>query len=210
MRAALLVLVLLAASGCGLATHVRPTPKGQLELEAAVGGPAASVNGVPVIVPLSTVGASYGVIDRLDVSAHLHLTSLLLRTAGLDIGATGLLVEQTDWPAVAITLRGYGFTDFASGFQPNAELAITGSYRFWEVFLAYATVGAFGDYQGIGHGTAAIGAQLRLEHWSFQLEGRWYDITYDSRFGSVEWLSVQGRGSTGLTLGASYRFDLLR
>jgi hypothetical protein len=210
MRAAFLVLLLLtAATGCGLATHVRPTPKGQVELEAALGGPAAEVGGVPVIIPLSTVGASYGVIDRLDVSAHLHLTSLLLRTAGLDLGVTGLLVEQTDWPAFAISLRGYGFTDFTS-FQPYAELDITGSYRFWEYFLVYGSAGAVGDYQGVGHATAALGLQLRLEHWSFQLEGRWYDITYDTRYASIQWLSLDGRGATGVTLGASYRFDVLR
>jgi hypothetical protein len=210
MRLGLLVLLMLASSACGLATHVRPTPAGQIEFEGAVGGPAAEVNGVPVLLPLTTVGASYGIVDRLDVSAHLHLSSLVLLNPGLDLGVSGLLMEENrGWPAITVGVRGYGFTDFTA-FKPYFEVNLTGSYKLFDYVLVYASAAGVGAYDGNGHASAALGAQLRLERWSFQLEVRWYDLTYDTRYSSVRWLSPDGMGALGGVFGASYRFDLLR
>ncbi|RKH21635.1 hypothetical protein D7X74_00820 [Corallococcus sp. CA047B] len=74
---------------CGLPAHVLPVPEGTLALEAGVGGPAVRLEGAPVPLPLSTLGASYGLNGRWDLHAHAHLTPLL----GV-AGATWLALDQ--------------------------------------------------------------------------------------------------------------------
>ncbi|MHB8875596.1 MAG: hypothetical protein ACYC8T_18075 [Myxococcaceae bacterium] len=198
----------LLGAGCGLSTHVRPVPKGQLALEASVGGPAARLGGAAIPLPMSTLGASYGVAERVDVSAHTHLTSLAaFKLAGLDLSGTYLALEESGAvPALALTARGYAFTDFASGTLWYADLSATASYSLGTRTLLFGTLtGQLVAIDGSAHWSPGVGAQFTFGRVALEAEVRWYDASYDVRSSSVSWLSPFKQGALGLVLGVSYR-----
>jgi hypothetical protein len=207
MRSMFLPFLAVLASGCGLATHVRPVPPGTLALEAAVGGPVADL-GVPVPLPLATVGASYGVAESVDVHAHAHLTPLVLGTAGLDVGATWLSVGEDGWrPAVSLTGRAYGFSDLSTGALFYGEAGAAASWLLGERFLTYLS--ARGLYDALERDVlwaVGTGVQVPFGRFALQAEASWYAPGYDTSASPVSWASVGGRGAFGVVLGASFLF----
>lgn len=210
-RAAPLILPLLLATGCGLTTQVRPVPRGAVQVEGALGGPLVRVG--PVIpAPLSTVGARYGVAERVDVAAHAHLTSISFGVAGLDVGGSWLALAQDGAiPALSLGGRVYGFTSvLASRHAPPRaylEVSPTVSYLLGERFLSYAS--ATGLVQLAGGRpllSLAVGEEVRLRRWGVQLEARWYQPDYATQFNAADWQGVAGMGALGAVLGVSYRF----
>lgn len=184
---------------------------GRLDAEVAVGGPMVAA-GAPIPLPLSTVGASYGIASRADVHAHLHPTPLIaFGTAGIDAGASVLLLEQlAARPAVTATARGYVFTDFATAVWPYAEISITGSWRAGQratPFVTLTTQYAFVD-RAFSWSPGA-GVELTFGRFAAGVELRWYDPTYGRSRTVVPWVSPGDAGALGLVLGARYRFDLM-
>ncbi|WP_257453130.1 hypothetical protein [Archangium lipolyticum] len=211
MRTSLLLLPALLATGCGLSTQVRPVPRGAIQVEGALGGPLVKLG--PVIpVPLSTVGARYGVADRVDVAAHAHLTTLAFGVAGLDVGGSWLALEQDGViPALSLGGRVYGFTQVLSSRQasPRAyvEVSPTVSYLLGGRFLSY--VSATGLVQLAGGRpllSLAVGEEVRLGAWGVQLDLRWYQPDSATRFNAADWQGLQGMGALGVVLGVNHRF----
>ncbi|MGQ0507779.1 MAG: hypothetical protein ACT4TC_20955 [Myxococcaceae bacterium] len=199
-------LVATLSSACGHVTHVRPTPKGQLDVQAAAGGPFVKIG--PVLpLPLSTVGASYGVHEKVDVHAHVHLTSLAFGVGGLDVGATYLPLAERGWiPAVSLTGRLYGFTDLQSA-RPYLEVGAAGSYFFGERFLTYLALNTLVQFFGAPPlWSVAVGEEVRLGHFGVALEARWFSPTHNITFNTVEWVGLGGQGALGIVLGLRYRF----
>ncbi len=211
MRAALLLLPAVLATGCGLTTQVRPVPRGTVQVEGALGGPFVRVGPV-VPVPLSAVGARYGVAERVDVSAHAHLTSLTFGVAGLDVGGSWLALEQDGAvPAVSLGGRLYGFTSVLASREaaPRAYLEVspTVSYLFSERFLTYVTgTGLVQLAGGPPLLSLAVGEEVQFEPWGVQMELRWYQPDYATRFNAADWQGVGGLGALGAVLGVRYRF----
>jgi hypothetical protein len=211
MRTVLLLLSTVLATGCGLTTQVRPVPRGAVQVEGAVGGPLVRLG--PVIpVPLSTVGARYGVAERADVAAHVHLTSLTFGIAGLDVGGSWLALAQDGAvPALSLGGRLYGFTSVHASRQapPRAYLEVspTVSYLLGGRFLSYAS--ATGLVQLAGGPpllSLAVGEEVRLASWGVQLELRWYQPDYATRFNAADWQGLGGMGALGALVGVRYRF----
>lgn len=182
-----------------------------MQVEGALGGPLVRVG--PVIpAPLSTVGARHGVAERIDVAAHAHLTSLSFGVAGLDVGGSWLALAQDGAiPALSLGGRVYGFTSVLASRQapPRAYLEVspTVSYLLGERFLSYAS--ATGLVQLAGGRpllSLAVGEEVRLRRWGVQLEARWYQPDYATRFNAADWQGVAGMGALGAVLGVSYRF----
>ena len=144
-------------------------------MEGAIGGPLVRVGAV-IPVPLSTVGARYGVAERADVAAHVHLTSLSFGVAGLDVGGSWLALAQDGAvPALSLGGRLYGFTSVLASRQapPRAYLEVspTVSYLLGGRFLSYAS--ATGLVQLAGGPpllSLAVGEEVRLASWGVQLE----------------------------------------
>ena len=197
--------VLLA--GCGLSTQVRPTPKGVLVAEASVGGPAVLVGGAPVPLPLSTVGVAWGFTERSDLSAHMHLTTLLAqKIAGFDVGGAWLAAEgEGARPALCFGWRGYVFIDFRSGALGFLDGALTASWNVSRRFVPFVSVAAQLSSLGLAVDFApAVGVQIRFQRFTLQAELRWFAPNQDVRGAAPEWLSVYKRGAIGLTLGGRY------
>ncbi len=201
-----LALVVFTAVGCGHTTPVRPTPKGQLDAQLHVGGPAVMLGG-PIPVPLSTVGASYGLSDRFDLQGHLHVTALFYKVAGLDVGSTFLAVkEEGAVPAVALNARLYGFSDLQTAVRPYLELNAAASYLFGQRFLTYLSATGFLQLFGPPLFSFAVGEEFQLGRFGLQVEARWYEPDYSTRFNAIDPLSPGYQGALGLVLGLRYRF----
>jgi hypothetical protein len=87
---------------------VRPVGQGNARFSVSAGGPLLIFHGAPVPVPVTTVGAAYGVRDDVDVHADLHPTAAAYGIAGLDVGFAW---HPLHGPRGALTLGGavYGF-----------------------------------------------------------------------------------------------------
>jgi hypothetical protein len=207
-RVALPLLIL--SSGCGLNAHVRPLPKGTVAVEAAVGGPAVLLSGAPVPLLLSTVGARVGLVDRLDVSLHTHITTLAaFKLFGLDLGVGWLVFDQRGfWPALDLSARFYLFTDFQQA-QSAAEVSASVSWLLGEHVMPYLTFTVYVDaLAGTAHLAPGIGAEFRVGRFAIIPEVRWYAPETSARGASVEWLSPGKQGAIGLVLGG--RFEPVR
>ncbi|MFZ5481246.1 MAG: hypothetical protein ACOZNI_31090 [Myxococcota bacterium] len=94
------MLILLA--GCSTVHGVRPLEAGQWAVEGSVGGPITEVYGAPIPLPISTVGAAYGLDGRTDLHAAVQTGALaFFGLGGLDLG-----VSRQFWGNDATRLMG--------------------------------------------------------------------------------------------------------
>ncbi|MCI0573936.1 MAG: hypothetical protein L0Y66_24655 [Myxococcaceae bacterium] len=195
-------------TGCGVATHVRPVPKGAWVAEASVGGPLVQL-GAPVPLPLSSVGATYGLLEGLSVHGHLQPSPLLFGALGADAGATVLLLPEAGAvPALAATGQASVVTDFGrTAAWWYADTSLTASWLLGGRWMPYATVTGQVDFlNGQFQLAPGAGAQLLLERWTLQAEARLYAPGRRTDVSAVPYVTAGGRGAFGLVLGASYRF----
>ena len=191
MRLSVLAGTTLLLLGSGHMAKLRPTPRGQLTAELALGGPFAKVSSAVIPLPLSTVGVSYGVAEHVDLSAHLHPTAAVFGIAGLDVGgAWQPVVQRGAIPAVTLSGRLFGFTDFKSGFQPYPYLDVSTLVQTNAVPLL--AVGA--------------GVEVEFGRVALQAEFRWFSPNRPTYFNAVEWQSLGGLGAVGALLGVRYTF----
>lgn len=204
MRAGVLALVLL--TGCGLATQVRPTPKGVLVAEASIGGPAVIEGGAPLPLPLSAVGVSWGFGDRSDLSTHFHVTTLVAqKLAGFDVGGSWLALEADGArPALTVGWRGYVFTDFHSGAIGLFDGSLAASWNLSRRVVPFVSlVGQLSAPLQLDF-APAVGAQFRFQRFTLQAELRWFAPTQDARGAAVKWLSPYKQGAVGLVISGRY------
>ena len=186
---------------------LRPTPKGQVTAELELGGPFARVAGLVIPLPLTTVGASYGVADHVDISAHLHPTAAIFKIAGLDLGAAWQpLLQKGAVPAVTLVGRLYGFTNFTSGFQPYLELGATGSYKLADRVSPYLNVTTLIQTNAVPLLAVGAGVEVEFGRLALQAEFRWFSPNRNTYFNAVEWQSIGGFGAVGALLGVRYTF----
>lgn len=199
------------AVGCGHVASVRPVPKGTLQPELHLGGPMAHIGGLGDLpLPLSTVGARFGIAERFDLSVNAHLTTLAFGVAGLDVGSTYLaLEEQGAIPALSVGGRVYGFTDvdLLGGPRAYVELYGSASYLVGEWLMPYLSTSVLLQFAG-GPPIASVagGAELVLGRFGLTLEARWYAPYHYSRYAVVDWWSIGDFGGIGLLGGLRYRF----
>lgn len=205
--ARLLILCAALLASCGHMAKLRPTPRSQVTVELELGGPFAKVGSAVIPLPLTTIGASYGVADHVDVSAHLHPTAAVFGIAGLDLGgAWQPLLQNGAVPAVTLAGRLYGFTDFKSGFQPYLELGATGSYRLASRASPYLNVTTLVQTNAVPLLAVGAGVEVELGRVALQAEFRWFSPNRNTYFNAVEWQSIGGLGAVGALLGIRYTF----
>jgi hypothetical protein len=204
----LAILALLATAACGHAAKLRPAPHRSLQPEFTFGGPMAIVLKMPLPLPLTSAGASYGLGERFDVSAHAHLTALAFGVAGVDLGSTYLVTEQRGLlPTLSLTGRLYGFTNVRTlSSAAFAQVAGTASYRVTPWLSPYLSVDGLLQLAEVPViPTLAVGLAAELGRFSVQLEGRWFAPHASAEFRTVRWIAPAGQGAFGPVLSLSYR-----
>jgi hypothetical protein len=81
------ILAALVLAGCSTTHGVRPLGKGTWTAEGSLGGPITEVYGLPLPLPISTLGAGYGVTSTTDVHGAWHPSALAI--FGLGAGELG-------------------------------------------------------------------------------------------------------------------------
>ena len=82
-------MLLVFALACSTIHGVKPVGKGNVEVGVSLGGPIVEVYGAPIPLPLSTIGATVGVTDTVNIHAAFHPTAAALMGIGeLDLGGS--------------------------------------------------------------------------------------------------------------------------
>lgn len=196
-------------SGCGHVSPIRPVPKGELQLQATLGGPIASW-GIPFPSPHLSAGASYGLTDWLDASAHLHLSTLVAGVGGIDVGASALVLDDRGAvPAITLSGRAYGFTDL-EGVAGFLEGTGTVSWRLLEKRLwPYAACTVFAQVNDAPLIAPAVGALYWFDGFhrmGLQLEAQWIQPGLSTGHQAVPWVGIAGQGALSVVM--SVRFML--
>jgi hypothetical protein len=172
----------------------------------AVGGPFLELGRVTAPLPLTTLGAAYGLTDTLDVQANLHPSAAVLGVLGLDLGATWLVfAEQGLRPALSLSGQVYGFTDFKA-VRPYFEVSAAGSYLFATRFLTFLSTGLFIQTLAAPIWWVGLGEEFRLGRTGVAIELRWYQPSRDTRWSAANWKGIGDLGALGLLLSVNRTF----
>ena len=85
---ALLICFGLLLAGCAAHTSIQPVGKGKLNANFSIGGPIVAAFDTHIPIPYATVGADYGLSEKINLDGAFHLLSLPYGIIGMDIGAT--------------------------------------------------------------------------------------------------------------------------
>lgn len=112
-----------AIMGCAAHSGLVPLGKGNLEVNAGAGGPFITVSSVKIPTPYLTFGGSYGLSERVNADATIHLTSFFYKIAGFDIGTTWFPVLNDDLiPTWGIQPRLFVLASMKSGISDRYRI----------------------------------------------------------------------------------------
>ncbi len=219
LRSPAFTLAALVLAGCSTTHGIRPIGKGAVGVEASLGGPITEVFGLPIPLPLTTVGATVGVTDTTDVHAAFHPTAAAMFAVGVgEVGASQqLLAPAGARPRIMadLTLLGAG-GDLEPGQAPS------GGFRFF----AQPTVLVSWDYGKAAQHTVytgptaflapaeefhALGAWVLGNRFGFgrshlDLELKWIDPWASTTDLVPTYLSPGDLGAVSFQLGYGFRF----
>jgi hypothetical protein len=126
--------LLLLLPACAARTNLEPAGEGRLQANASIGGPLVAAFGTNPPIPNLTIGANYGLSDRLDLSGNLYLLPLLYSLAGLDAGVAWYpVLNDGAVPTIGIQPRIAAFASFKSGvddrFRLYPSISSSGSWK---------------------------------------------------------------------------------
>lgn len=211
----------LLAGGCSATRGVRPVGEGRWEAGLSIGGPVFTNLGVPIPAPLVSGYGRYGLGERTDLDFGLHLP--ITGAAGLDIGASHLLLEQDGWrPALmgggrllawgnVLALSGAKDADgraYDLDFRLFEQLYANASWALGEHVLVWAGLDMFAQIEAaIVHPSLVAGVQWRpVDLFGLTLEAKHLGFFTNQRFAVVEYAGPYDFGAFAVQLGLSFRF----
>lgn len=135
-----LVGVLVLAAGCSTIHGIKPVGRGVVRPEISVGGPITEVYGAPIPIPISQLGATYGLDDRTDLHAAWHTSAAgFYNVFGADAGVSRqllapagarprLMVDGTLLAFAGDNEPGSPPDGAAGGFRLFVQPTVTGSW----------------------------------------------------------------------------------
>lgn len=224
-----LSLLLALATGCTATFPVRSVGQQNLAMEASVGGPLTTALGPALPIPNSYVGARYGVLDDLDLSAQYNLTAPVIPGLALD------MLTNVHWVPIQPGLgrqaltpeRGWGvsgsfglhwLSDLKSGLTlvPTIDLAAGWRYRWLNPFVgvavAYAFPRPFGE-RDIPSLSPYLGVETILDRLALVLKVVFFDVAHNMYGSQAQWVHLHANeesrerfGVLGITLGVTWTF----
>lgn len=194
---------------CAPARFVEPLDKGEVAVAGSLGGPALQVGGTPLVTPLSSVVAGYGVSDKLTVFGGAHLTAAAFGVIQTEWGATyDLLQPEENIAGLSIGLNTHTAVDVWEGkwkFWPQVEANLR-----WPAGknLIYAGASNWFEpspdrYLGEEQHTHLIpsiqlGYIIKGARWNIGFEGKFIAPTERNDGVAVDWIGAGNTGAFGL------------
>jgi len=224
------LLLALSQAACTTTHTVRTVGKGNLGVEASLGGPMFTNLGAPIFAPNLLVGGRYGVLDDLDVSAAYNITGPIIPGLALDLilGAHWVPIQpglrsqagtpEKGW-SLATGFELHSLTDFETGFLAFPAIDLAGGYRYkwFNPFVGVSLALHFYRPFDEVHPTMLspyVGAEFILSHkaaLSFRVT--FFDVTYNYWGSQVDWVYLatdegahERRAILGIGLGFSWDF----
>ncbi len=132
-----LVSIQLCLFSCASVKTVKPMNKEEKKLTADLGGPMIKFSGLPIFIPLTSVGAGYGFSNSVSGFASLHTTSLLYGTLQLETTAN-LALKNLAHSGFTTNVGIYTFFRFReskASFYPLIDLSYYWHYTRQEKYL---------------------------------------------------------------------------
>lgn len=202
------MLLLFILLSCAAQTNFEPLGKGVLNTNFSVGGPIIKAFGTRFPIPYATIGANYGIADRLNVGGNLHLFSLGYKIAGLDFGAAWFPILNNDFiPSISLQPRLLVLASMKSDISTRwrAYPLITNTAA-WKINKNFLYTGydltiplTEPEYDSEAPGmifSPFIGYRWKLgERTRFITEFKWHAANVRSDQLAVEYLSIGGHGA---------------
>lgn len=210
-------LVLSLLSGCAATRALAPLDKGQVALNASLGGPFVEVNGGPLPLPITSLGASYGLDGKTNLHGALYPTQLaLFGVFGLDLGASRELVTpHKGRPRLMADLTLYTFGGNRAQGEPRGgirffpDISLVASWPLGKHFVPYVGTDQFFQFFPTPHWAPSllVGAELRAgKRLGIQLEGKWIEPWGDTDPLVPHWYGAGTYGAFSAQLGFNVYF----
>lgn len=215
----LLLPLLLLTGGCSTVHGIRPIGKGAVSVDASLGGPITQVFGMPIPLPLTTVGATVGATDTTDVHAAVHPTAAAM--FGIGAGEVGVS-QQFLAPRGARPRLSADLTLLGAAGDVDPDSAPEGGFRFFfqPTALAgwdYGKAGQHTVYTGFtafceaADPLAAVGGVVLGNRFGFgrshlDLELKWLNPWDDAEPVVPEFAAPGLMGAVSLQFGYGFRF----
>ncbi len=208
-----LALVLSLGSGCALSHGVRPIGEKKVAIDASLGGPIADYMGGKKPLPLSMVGATYGLTDKTNLHGGLYPSSLaMFGLVGFEMGASHLVV-QPDGPVPALMVDGT-LVAFAGnmasgppdgGFRAFLQTSLMASWAYGQnehlIYTGPEFITQPSPFRSIPGW--AVGHRFNAGRWGIGTELGWLAPFWDNLPPVVEYVGIGGRGALSFNLGVS-------
>ena len=218
-RAASLLVGLAWMLGCAPTHVVRPLEKGTVAVTGTLGGSIFDNFGYPLPVPNTTIGASYGVTEKLTGYASFYPTSAAFGVLQFDLGACYGILQPDGWrPGVSVT-PGLNLAGdvWESHFKLWPQLDANAYWNYGKR-RNFAYVGLSSWYELAGkraHGQDQpqfilpgfqIGHTFGGERFDFTTELKVNNVVKSNRDLTVSWWGLGSQGALGIYFGFTKRF----
>jgi len=213
----LVAITLIFLASCASIRTIEPMHKGEKKLTADLGGPLIRFSGIPIFMPLSSMGGAYGISDNVSAFASLHTTSLVYRTLQFETSVNTSLYRMSksgisaNWGAYSFfTLR-----DSKIAFYPYADINYYQHYNAKPHYAYFSFTPLFELHRKKAFDESVknriipnltLGHRWVNENREWGLELKWLNFNADNRNIVVDYLAPSKKGALGLYFSFTKKF----
>lgn len=201
-----LFFLLVMLTGCGAHLRTLPVGAGQAQVSTSVGGPLVDAFGTTIPVPYLMTGATYGLTDRVNVHADVHVLSAAYKFLGFTPGITVFPDIGSGRWIPALSADFLVFSDFeAWRLYPEFTLGIARHGRsHWTPYgglhNTLQTTHAPRWMLSVFAGSAYVFGRMRAS-----LELQWLAANHDNHWTPVGYHGIARRGALSPQVGLTYK-----
>lgn len=206
---------------CSTSRYIEPLKEDQVAINADFGGPLIALGGLQLPIPLTSIGAGYGLTEKTTLFGNMHTTSLVYRTIQVDAGVRQGIYKSSH-PLIpnlsgAIIVNALSNTR-AWDFRIFPELNLSPYYKYGQ-WMTYGNIQTWIDFYKTSDENVAIdqilvpafavGQQFtnKKETWSMTLEYKRLAPSLNEDYTVVDYLTWSDKGANGIYLSFSMYFD---
>jgi len=213
----LVAITLILLASCASIKTIEPMQKGEKKLTADLGGPLIRFSGIPIFMPLSSLGGAYGINNNVSAFASLHTTSLMYRTLQLETSVNTSLYRfgksgiSANWGAYTFfTLRDskmafYPYADFNYYLHYHAKPHYA-YFSFTPIFEIHRKKAFDEPLNSRMIPNLTLGHRWVSEKHEWGVELKWLNFVADNRNIVVDYIAPGKKGALGLYFSFTKKF----